>query len=499
MNEIDAMLAEARHAEYNADLARNAARQVELAHKQAAAKKDDARSTTASAQWIRLLRERIEEGHDPIDAFSRVLIGAWTDELAGLGMPRGGVLNETDNIYAATILSVDRTAYQLIMGTQSRWALTPELRGHFLEVMTSKGPVIAGKTRRLRIGSTLAEKAWQLILNAAYKEMDRAAVPGAVDWEAYRAGRLRPDGLTNPPVWTDRDVVRSIGHDELALIPPSTWLLDDLVGHDQVAFLAGQFGSYKSFVLLGWAVAIATGTPWCDHAATEPAAVLYVAAEGLGGQGGRLDAYCHAHSLTPPAGLRWFNRRLNLGQPDSVDELISEARRVNAKLVIIDTLHKSAVGVDTIGDGGAGVVMEALDRIRSEAGTAVLVAHHTGYAGDHLRGSSALEDDADVVWLIDKRGGQGGADPRRILTQRKNRDGQLATERELVFTAHRQSGYVHFADGPEWTPDEVNAALDKLDLPDSVSERVAAAKLTAESLDIPRRRINAALRERKLR
>jgi hypothetical protein len=47
-----------------------------------------------------------------------------------------------------------------------------------------------------------------------------------------------------------------------------------------------------------------------------------------------------------------------------------------------------------------GVLMDGLERFRRTCGACVLVVHHQGRSGDHMRGSTALEGAADTVLQV---------------------------------------------------------------------------------------------------
>jgi hypothetical protein len=114
--------------------------------------------------------------------------------------------------------------------------------------------------------------------------------------------------------------------------------------------------------------------------------------------------------------------------------------------------------------GSTAVALAACDRIRAATECALVIVHHVGYSAEHARGSSSLEDAADRAWLIQLRGGQGGGEKVRMLTARKNRDGELAAPRELTFTKLGVSGYVQLVTAIRWTVDMVIDWLDERDV-----------------------------------
>lgn len=438
--------------------------------------KDDVRkavkqqAANIGGQYETKLKLKLESGADPLAAFERVLTGMYRDEehvvalLTAYG--RIGHEDEFDNL-------VESEDTGLLWIEHQRYVCsTDAARSLFMEFMQSKGPKDSKGNRREPIGFTTAEKLWSEVSGRAYDATWGESAPTADEWLAIRIGDrggVRAVDLSDP------DKVRSIGFDALVQTETAKPLLTGLIMSDSVTYLVGQFGTYKTFTLVAWALSVASGKAWCGHTVPEAAPVLYVAAEGRTGLRKRFQAAAAHLAVKDASKLHLYTEALQLADIDTIEDLIAEAKRVGAKLLILDTLHKVSAGLDTMGDGGAGVVAAALDRIKRETGATIVVAHHTGYAGEHARGSSALEDDADMVWLIKKKGTE------RILTQRKNRDDVEAKPSKLAFVASGESGYVQLAEiDDRLNVDDLVDLLDDEDLADDASERLCREAL-AES------------------
>lgn len=423
-------------------------------------------SLSIGSGWNTALLLKLESGADPLIAYERVLAGIYCDQECSIALISSYQYGERQDDYDAL---VDWESIQLRWRTERNLEMAEDaIRAHFMEFMTNKGPRDAKGNRREPIGVATATAEWQKIVTSAAGATDN--IPDDYATTRVIAGRVQPVDLSDPAK------VRSTGEASLIASKVPEPILDGLINADSVTYVVGQFGTYKTFALVGWALAVASGKPWCGHLVPKAGPVLYVAAEGRTGLRDRLLAARDFLGLKEAqSNLGFYDPALQLGDVDSVDELIAEAKRFGSKLIILDTLHKVSAGLDTMGDGGAGVVAAALDKIRRETGAAIVVAHHTGYAGEHARGSSALEDDADMVWLIKKKGTE------RVLTQRKNRDGAEAAPSKLAFNSSGKSGYVTLAEVDDrLSLDDIVDLFDDEDLPDDASERMCRDALIGQ-------------------
>jgi hypothetical protein len=80
-------------------------------------------------------------------------------------------------------------------------------------------------------------------------------------------------------------------------LTPPEYLIDGVLPKNGLASIVAKEASYKSFVAIGMAAAVHTGTPWAGHDA-ERAPVLYLAAEGQGGIRRRLRAWEIVHGAS---------------------------------------------------------------------------------------------------------------------------------------------------------------------------------------------------------
>jgi hypothetical protein len=198
-------------------------------------------------------------------------------------------------------------------------------------------------------------------------------------------------------------------------LPPPEPLIDDILMLDSLAVCFGKPGSCKSFLAIDWALSVATGSWWHNHAvAAGP--VLYVISEAASGFSQRQAAWATAnrvHSLED-FDMHWLPEPINLLDPAQVAALVQVAKDLQPKLIVFDTLARCMAGGDENGPRDMGLVVDAADQLRRATGACVMFVHHTPKDGSKPRGHSALEgavstsievrrDGARVVVSCDKQ------------------------------------------------------------------------------------------------
>ncbi len=255
--------------------------------------------------------------------------------------------------------------------------------------------------------------------------------PDEAGWDAERQDP--PPSPARAIEETRKARIRSLTYrrSELDAIPPPRYLIDGILNDNALGLLAGKFGTYKSFVSVSLACSIATGVPWLGREVLSAGPVIYVAAEGAAGLKGRIEAWESVYNRgarVPDDRLIVVGGAVNLtsgGDVDAIDELCTEAK---PRLLIWDTMHRCAPGVEENSNTEMGTVIHTLDRLRERHLCTQLVNHHTGHSGSRSRGASAIEDDFDNSWVI-KLGGDNedrSAKNIRTMEHRKVKDGELS-------------------------------------------------------------------------
>lgn len=256
--------------------------------------------------------------------------------------------------------------------------------------------------------------------------------------------RLSFDGSEAPPPATGRLRRAMHSRSQLRDLPPLEPIIEDVLHARSISVISGKFGTYKTFVTVGMACSLATGTPWFGHAVPASMPVIYAAAEGAYGINGRIDAWEDATGVNVPDSLYVIAVAARINRPADVTELGELIQETGAKVVIFDTLHASTPGADEKDPGEMGAVVDVLRDLRDRYGVSVILPHHTGHAGERSRGSSSIEDDADASFVI-KLGGDG-EDRRpenpRTLHHRKAKDSALLEPVTLVLEERKGSAWV---------------------------------------------------------
>jgi hypothetical protein len=228
--------------------------------------------------------------------------------------------------------------------------------------------------------------------------------------------------------------------------PTPRALIKGLLPETGTGLMSGQSGTFKTFVGINLAGAVATGKPFIGYNVKRPGAVLAFVSEGASGWPQRLDALSkHDHdnaklpiSFTsePISLLDATSLAVVIETVKSTAEEIKRDRDLPLVLVIFDTLI-GAAGFTKAGDENDAVVnaklMNALALIARETGTFVLGIDHFGKAIETgTRGSSAKEAAADVVLALIANKSITGEISGQRLAIRKRRDGQAGIEHSFA-------------------------------------------------------------------
>jgi len=216
---------------------------------------------------------------------------------------------------------------------------------------------------------------------------------------------------------------------------PVEWLIDGVLPRRSFAALFGAPGSYKSFVALDIAEAVATGRDWMGRQVHQDSAlapsVLYIAGEGHGGIGARIKA-CKKHNQTPDGAQIYvirsqINMRSSVADLEaligSVDELVAE-HGIKLELIIVDTLARSMGGnANENSSEDMGAIINNLGAVQARYDSSLLVVHHSGKdAAKGMRGHSSLlgavDTELEITKILAKDQRQG------TILIRKQKDGE---------------------------------------------------------------------------
>jgi len=206
-----------------------------------------------------------------------------------------------------------------------------------------------------------------------------------------------PDLGTNVPILIPRQLLNIEAWDDIE-DEPVEYLIDGVLPKRGFIALFSPPGSYKSFVAMDMAEAVATGRPWMGRDVPTPGGVLIIAGEGHGGIGARIRA-CKKHNKTPVgAEIYVLRAAINLrSSAEDFDLLVSSIKEliertgVQFELVQIDTLARAFGGGQENNSEDMGAFIHNMGRIQRILNCALMIIHHAGKdSSKGLRGHSSL-------------------------------------------------------------------------------------------------------------
>jgi len=238
----------------------------------------------------------------------------------------------------------------------------------------------------------------------------------ATQTEAKPAKEAKPVKTVNIEAWDDIQ-------DE-----PVEWLIHGVLPVKAFAALYGPPGSFKSFIALDMAEAIATGRPWMGNPIERQGAVLYLCGEGFGGMGARIKA-CQIHHKTPKgAPIYVIRHQLNLrSSAEDFNALmvaivaLVEKTGMEFQLMVVDTLARAFGGGNENDSDAMGAFITTMGKIQEFLNCALMVLHHSGKdTTKGLRGHSSLLGAVDTQLEILRFEEQA----KGVISLTKQKDGE---------------------------------------------------------------------------
>ena len=233
------------------------------------------------------------------------------------------------------------------------------------------------------------------------------AKPGAASVEEImsRISTVKSDGpkasVSSSEDFTGKFKAYSAG--SMSDRPPPDWLIDDVIPKADIMVVYGASGSGKSFVVLDMGAAVARGIPWRGLRA-EKGRVLIIAAEGGGGIGKRIKAYCLHHGIDPHTlDVSVITAAPNFMLKDDIGEVAATVKNAGGfDLVIVDTFAQVTPGANENAGEDMGLALTNAKVLRDVTGAVVLLVHHSGK--DATRGArgwsgikAAMDAEIEVV------------------------------------------------------------------------------------------------------
>lgn len=196
-------------------------------------------------------------------------------------------------------------------------------------------------------------------------------------------------------------------------LPKGDWLLRPYLERNATAICYGDFGTYKSFLALDWALRVAIGLPAIGSGYfRESAPVVFISAEGRG-LAKRLRAWClHTYSerdwqdVLRDVPLHIVEHAVNLSDADNARQLVAAAEGlgITPALVVIDTLSRNSNGDVESSTGDASAYLANLDQhLRAKFRCAILLVHHVGHVEKgRIRGPIVLAANTDTLIRVER-------------------------------------------------------------------------------------------------
>ncbi len=272
--------------------------------------------------------------------------------------------------------------------------------------------------------------------------------------ERSTSGRAKHGGGPSEKYAFHAEPLRSIARSKLE---DPGYLVKGLMPSSGLHVLYGPPGLGKSFLALDVALHVAAGKSWAGKkVSADRPGVIYVAAEGSRAFKRRVKVAMKERGIDDKAPFLLVTRAPNLADRRKLDVFIDElkeqcaAQAFKPRLIILDTLARSSLGLDESSSKDMGFFVENAAKLSREFAEALIMpVHHTGKDVDKgMRGSSALNGAADAVWQLrqDDRGlnfyvekmkdGPSGLTVRFSLVQvacGRDRDGDPITTQVVAF------------------------------------------------------------------
>ena len=170
---------------------------------------------------------------------------------------------------------------------------------------------------------------------------------------------------------------------------PPAWLVRGLLTKSSLAGLYGPGGSYKSFIALDMAAAIATGVETWGGRAVAHGPVVFISGEGSV-EPRALAIETRGITITDNFAIL---DGINLDDMDQLMEAVEDINTAVAEnwvgqvpaLIVVDTLARAAPGQDENSARDMGRVVQSCDGFRKLYGCCVLLVHHTPKGGHDWR------------------------------------------------------------------------------------------------------------------
>ncbi len=209
---------------------------------------------------------------------------------------------------------------------------------------------------------------------------------------------------STPVIAPPKPRIKLLKLSELDNLQPPAWLIDGVITEHGLSMIWGRSGSLKSFVALDMGLCIATGHEWHGRPVKQ-GRVVYLAAEGAHGLGGRAIGWTKSKGLDAPK-FQLIPHGLTLTKDDDLAALIGAitADPESIAFIPIDTLSRTFGGGNPNQPSDMNLFVTAADRLKEATGAHVMIVHHGGKDTDKNElGNEGLRNASDTVIHIRRK------------------------------------------------------------------------------------------------
>jgi hypothetical protein len=232
-------------------------------------------------------------------------------------------------------------------------------------------------------------------------------------------------------------------HGDIDPLESRPQLINKVLPEIGIGLASGQWGTYKTFVVIDLAVSVMSGVKFIDFPVVRKGGVLFIAPEGASELPARIEAAIKAKCPEMErAPFAWIETCPALINPKTGATLATVAQQAAEKikaewdlplaLIVIDTIVVSAGYTKEGQDNDAAIgqrIMSTMGELSKATGAFLLGVEHFGKSIDTgTRGTSAKEGAADVVLALLGERNVAGSVTNTRLALRKRRSGQNGEE-----------------------------------------------------------------------
>lgn len=215
-------------------------------------------------------------------------------------------------------------------------------------------------------------------------------------------------------------------------LPDSPWLLPGLIVEGGLNLIAGEVAAGKTWLALDLGLAAASGGMAWGRKFTASTPTLYLGCDNNWSTlARRVKDLVAGREIPGPADFHVCDAALDLGSTEGLLTLERLVTEMGARLVVIDVLARYMRGVDENAAGEVAPVLTGLRAFANRHGVTLVLLHHLnkskgiiGQLLERIRGSIEFAGAVDTVLVLTVQG--EGMDAKRMLRQKKNRDGEEA-------------------------------------------------------------------------